>query len=185
MDLAQNLKDAEKQYEIGGGDYFKFEKGENKIRIMTIWEPLATHFIETNGKTEGHVCFGKEDGCPYHDDKAPRDEKDQPKKPSVKFVTYICDRKDNDLIKLADLPYTVIKAVVALQKDEEYVFNEFPMPYDLKITYDPSQSGSAMYSMLPSAKRDSLPDFVIDGMINKKPIQHIVDEKKSKEAFGK
>jgi hypothetical protein len=185
MDLAQSLKDAEKQYEIGGGDYFKFEKGENKIRVLTTWDPLATHFVKIGGKDIAHVCFGKEEGCPYHGEGAPLDEKGNPKKPSVKFVTYICDRKDGDQIKLADLPYTVVKAIVALQKDEEYNFDDLPMPYDLKITYDPDQSGSAMYNVLPSSKRDPLPDFVIDGMINKKHVTKIVDEKKAKEAFGK
>ena len=102
---AESLKEAEKEFELGGS-YFKFEEGDNKIRILTMWEPLATHFVDAGRKTIAHVCFGKDKGCPYHDEGAPLDEKGNPKSPSVKFVTYICDRKDGDKIKVADLPYT-------------------------------------------------------------------------------
>jgi hypothetical protein len=184
MNLAQSLKDAEKEYEIGGGDYFKFEDGDNKIRILTMWEPLATHFIKIGTKINAHVCYGKDKGCPYHDEGAPLDEKGNPRTPSVKFVTYICDRKDGDKIKVADLPYTIIKKVAGLQQDEDWQFDSFPMPYDLKITYDSAESGSAMYSVTPSPNKNPLPDFVTDGMINKKEPIRIVDERKAKEALG-
>jgi hypothetical protein len=185
MNLADSLKQTEKEYEIGGGDYFKFEEGDNKIRVLTMWEPLATHFVGSGRKKEPHVCYGKDKGCPYHDEGAPLDdESGLPKNPTVRFVTYICDRKDSDRVKIAALPYTVVKAITALQGDEDYMFDNFPMPYDVKITYDRNASGSAMYNVVPSPNREPLPDFVMNGMITKKDIIRIVDEKKSKEAFG-
>jgi hypothetical protein len=184
MDLAQSLQDTEKEFSIGGSAFFKFEEGENKIRILTMWEPLATHFVQEGRKTVAHVCYGKDKGCSYHDEGAPLDDNGSPRAPSVKFVTYICDRRDGDKIKVADLPYTVVKKITALQTDEDYAFDNFPMPYDLKVKYDSKEAGAAMYSVTPSPTREDLPDFVIDGMINKKEVSRIVDEKKSKEALG-
>jgi hypothetical protein len=83
-----------------------------------------------------------------------------------------------------DVSYTVIKKVVGLQQDEDWTFDKFPMPYDLKVTYDSAEAGSAMYSVTPSPNKEPVPDFVIDGMINKKEVMRIVDERKSKEALG-
>jgi hypothetical protein len=183
MNLSDSLKQAEKEYELGG-DYFKFEEGDNKIRVLTMWEPLATHFVKAGSKTTPHTCYGKDKGCPLHDEGAPLDDNGNPKAPSVRFVTYVCDRKDSDKLKVADLPYTVVKAITALQTDEDYAFDNFPMPFDVKVKYDKNEAGAAMYSVTPSPNRESLPDFVMDGMVNKKDVQRIVDEKKSKEAFG-
>jgi len=184
MNLSESLKQAEKEYEIGGGDYFKFEEGENKIRILTMWEPLATHFVKVGSKTNPHVCYGKDKGCPLHDENAPLNDKGEPASPTVRFVTYICDRKDDDKIKVADLPYTVVKAITSLQGDEDYAFDDFPMPFDVKVKYDKKEAGAAMYSVTPSPNREPVPDVVIDGMINKKEVSRIVDEKKAKEALG-
>lgn len=184
MNLADSLKQTEKEYEIGGGDFFKFEEGDNKIRILTMWEAIATHFIKTGNKSNPHVCYGKDKGCPYHDEGAPLNDKGEPANPTVRFITYVCDRKDSDRIKVAELPYTVIKAIVGLQGDEDYTFDNFPMPYDVKIKYDPKESGSAIYNITPAPTRDPLPDFVMDGMINKKEPIRIVDERKAKEALG-
>src|SRR5437867_4310810 len=161
MNLADSLRQAEKEYEIGGSDYFKFEDGDNKIRILTMWEPIATHFVQDGRKTVPHVCYGKDKGCPYHDEGAPLDENGNPKNASVKFVTYILDRRDHK-IKVADLVYTIVKKVVALQGDDDWQFDTFPMPYDPKINFDSNAAGSAMYSVTPSPNKEPVPDDIID-----------------------
>lgn len=150
------LNQAKDDYGVGGGsdDFFQFDKtGEYRIRQLTAGFPLATHFFGKGIKAK--VCYGVEKGCPFHGKGAPRDDKDGEKKPSVKFVCYVLDRRDGK-IKLAELPYSVIKVVTDLQEDSDYSFEDFPAPYDLKVTFDKEASPADMYKTLPSPKIEPL-----------------------------
>lgn len=149
------LNQAKEEHGVGGGgDFFQFDKtGEYRIRQLTAGFPLATHFFGKGQKSK--VCYGAERGCPFHGEKAPKDDKGNEKKPSVKFVAYVLDRRDGK-IKLGELPYSVIKVVTDLQEDSDYAFEDFPAPYDLKITYDSSASPADMYKTLPSPKIEPL-----------------------------
>lgn len=149
------LNQAKEEHGVGGGgDFFQFDKsGEYRIRQLTAGFPLATHFFGKGQKSK--VCYGAERGCPYHGEGAPRDDKNNEKKPSVKFVAYVLDRRD-DTIKLGELPYSVIKVVTDLQEDSDYAFEDFPAPYDLKINYDKDASPADMYKTLPAPKIEPL-----------------------------
>lgn len=119
------LKGAAQEHGKGGGDFFKFEKsGDYRLRLLSLPAAMATHFF---GKGQpSSVCYGIGKGCPFHEDH---------EDPAVKFIAYVLDRSDNK-IKLGEFPWSVVSALSAYQKDEEYAFASYPMPYDVKVTVD-------------------------------------------------
>ncbi len=104
---------------------------------------LATHFFGKGNPSA--ICVGIDEGCPYH--------KEEEKRPSIKLVTYIIDRSDENKVKLAELPLSISYAVNDLQDDVDFQFDEFPMPYDVKITHDPNNDDpKAKYRLVASPK---------------------------------
>ena len=157
MNINEQLANSSKEYGVGSNrTFFKFEKGDNRIRILTSGEVIATHFFGKGVKA--HTCYGIENGCPFHGDKAPRDTKGQEKKPSIKYTCYV---KSGDSVMLADLPYSVIKQVGEYQTNQDYSFDSFPMPYDITVKYNPdSPTPNDMYKVFPSPKREPItPDI--------------------------
>jgi hypothetical protein len=63
--------------------------------------------------------------------------------------------------------------VGTFQKDEDYAFTSFPMPYDIKITYKKDAAPVDMYKVVPSPGREALSDNVLnkigDLMLNANP----------------
>lgn len=141
MSLLDDINNESKNY--GGGarsDFFQFEKGLNRIRIMAKPKVIAFHFFGKGQKPD--VCVGIEEGCPHHGG-----DKD---KATIKLATYVIDRKDGR-IKLAELPLSISYALNDLQQDPDYAFSEFPMPYDVKITHDPdNKDPKAKYRLVNS-----------------------------------
>lgn len=175
----KQTSEAQERYGAGaGGDsYFKFKKGENRIRILEEGEMLATHFV--GGK--GYTCFGVKEGCPHHGEGAPRNEDGSPKKPSVKLITYVLDRGEKDQKpKQAEIPYSVIKQINTFATKKDYAFTSFPMPYDMMVDYDPKAGPGDMYKAIPSATRDEIPGEVIEEMSKVQRISQIVVKKKAR-----
>jgi len=137
--MQKNLQDLDAEIKKYGGDkksdHFKFEKGVNKIRILTFPTIIATHFF--GKKVPAVVCVGIDNGCKFHGETAPKDEKTgDPKAPTLKLVSYIIDRKDGK-VKLAEMPISIRYGLQNLQNTEGFEFADFPMNYDLQIISDP------------------------------------------------
>lgn len=131
-----------------GSNMFQFKKsGKYAIRLLTKPLALATHFFG-QGQSSA-VCFGIEKGCPFHTAEAG----EKPKAPSVKFITYVVDREDGK-VKLAELPWSVISAVADFEEDEDYKFENYPMPFDIKVTFDKENDTPAkMYKTMAVPKQ--------------------------------
>lgn len=164
-----------KQYGAGGqSDKYEFVRGANRLRILNFPAILATHFIGGKGGT-AVICVGIEEGCQHH--------KDDDKNPSLKLVTYVIDRKDGK-IKLAELPLSVRYALKDLQDDEDYSFDDFPMPYDVKITSDPDNTDpKAKYRLVGSPNRvpltaDEQKEF--EELMSKMTPEKYVEKRKAK-----
>lgn len=180
------MNQANEQYGTGGsGGFFTFEKnGTYRLRVLTLCYPLATHFLGKGVKPA--VCYGIDKGCPYHGESAPKDDKGEEKKPSVKFVGYVIDRRDGK-VKLGELPYSVINAINDLQEDEEYAFDDFPMPYDIKVTVDKDASPANMYKTLGSPNRSELTEEEEQGLtdaMKKRTPEVYVEQRKEKARDG-
>lgn len=179
LDIEAQLNEETKD-SVRKSNFYKLQEGDNKLRILSEGAVISKHFF---GKGVPSVCYGISKGCPFHGDKAPKDEKGNEKQPSIKYTCYILDRIDN-AVKLADLPYSVIKKVGEMQKDEDYAFDSFPMPYDIKITYKKDEAPNKMYTVLPSPKREELSDDILakvaDLMVNSNP-KDLVQKQKERQ----
>ncbi len=148
------------------GSFFKAVEGENKIRILSEGSIIATHWVNDRP----FPCYGETKGCPRHGFGAPKDKDGKPQMPQVKYTCYVLDRTDNK-VKLADLPYSVIKSVGDLQNDADWAFSEFPMPYDIKIIYykkDPAtgkpMAPANMYKLIASPNRALIEQEHVDSL---------------------
>jgi hypothetical protein len=149
MSIKDEIQKNTEQYGVTGGqnsDYFNFEPGENKIRVLTNpgQATLALHFFGKGQKAI--VCIGKEEGCSHH--------KDDDNRPSIKLVAYIIDRKDGK-IKLAELPLSIGYALNDLQENSEYTFADCPMPYDVTVTHDPDNTDPKSKYRLTTARQNT------------------------------
>jgi hypothetical protein len=169
--FGDEMRDAEKTYNLGKGDTFKFQEGDNRIRVLSPGKPIATHRIS---QKEYHTCYGAENGCPYHTDGVPD--------PNVKFVMWVIDRKDKK-IKLAFMPYTIIKNLTMLQNDPDYQFNGLPMPYDINVNANKAGTKEVTYTVLPK-KEEALTSDELAEFEKQKPIDDVIERLKSKESKG-
>lgn len=186
-----DLNSVASEYKIGGGssEWLTLETGDNKIRIVSEYEPLAKHF---SGKGQKPVtCIGEKNGCLRCQDMKEweeahkNDEKKQPNphKPTVKFLFWVIDRRDGKF-KIAELGWSVIKAIGDLESNTEYAFNkETCLPdYDLtikKTVKDASPSGTE-YSVIPARSNTPLTPEEVAALAELTPIKKIVDGIKSK-----
>lgn len=171
----EQLKDAEKEYSLGG-DRFKLDEGNNKIRILSGAWPLASHF--RGKKVKSATCYGEKKGCPFHGNNPKTEEPYS--KPNFKWVLWIIDRFSGQ-VKLAFLPHTIMKVVGALQVSEEYSFNDLPMPYDITIVAKGAGTKEVEYSVLPSPKHIELTQSEKEDFESKKEVSEIVEKMKYKQ----
>jgi len=117
--FADELRFAEKEYQIGGGDTFKFVDWDNKIRVLSPgkrWRP--PHLPE-----EYHTLF-------WHG-RAAVTTRRQARSQVVKFVMWLLDRKDGGKVKLGVMPLHHHESLAGLQNNPDY---EFDGPSDCRTT---------------------------------------------------
>lgn len=143
MNINEKLNQDAEKYNLGkggGSDYFNIEEGnDNVARILTEGEVYATHYLGKGVKSP--ICYGVEKGCPIRDEDGYH-----PNPSSVRYATYVIDRKDGQ-IKLATLPFSVMKGVGNLQENPDFAFDDFPMPYDIRITFKKEESPANKYKV--------------------------------------
>ena len=163
----QNLNDtidqANKDY--GGSDFFKFEEGNNEMRILTPFHVYAEHYSPSGYKG---VCLGKEEGCGGCKEGT---------KPTAKWLAWGANKEG---LKLFKFGHKIIKQISALQNDTEYSFEEFPMPYPINIKADGAGETTVVYTVMPrkeskvnadlikSLEDKLMPNQIVDGMKDKK-----------------
>lgn len=143
MNINKQLEQDSEKYGVRkeNSDYFNIEEGnQNVIRILTEGVVYANHYLGKGVKSP--ICYGGEKGCPIMDEEG----KFHSIKLSVKYAIYILDRNDGK-VKLATLPYSVMKGIGSLQENPDYSFEMFPMPYDIRITYKKDEAPATMYKV--------------------------------------
>lgn len=174
--FGDEMRSAEKTYEMGRDDRFKFEEGDNRVRILSPGKALATHRL---GGSKFITCYGKDEGCPYHGAGAPVDKEGNEQKPSVKFLMWVIDRKDGK-VKLAFMPYTIVKLLAALQGNPDYSFDELPMPYDVTVNAQKAGTKEVTYAVLPSPKPVALTPQEDEEFAKKRPIEDVIERMQNK-----
>jgi len=140
-------------------EYFNFKEGETKLRVLT--RPVAVKQYFRDGQ---YVLV---------------DEKYQgPEKASTKGWAWCAVRPNNE-IKIVKFPFSVIKQIQAFMVDDEYAFEGFPMPYDLKVTVT-GEGMERRYSVIASPKVTPVTDEEKAELEKKTPIAQIINKMKEK-----
>lgn len=163
----QNLKETEEKYNIGKDEWYKLQEGENRIRVLSPGKVLAEHF-------KLGVCYGIEKGCPFHTEEY----KLSPAR--IKFLMYVVDRKDGE-IKIAKMPYGIIKSIGALQENQDYAFDGIPMPYDITINAKGAGTKEVEYTVIPSPKLVPLSVEEQENLSKLKSVEEIIERMKEKQ----
>lgn len=161
MSYADRIKEQEEQArkegiaQQGGGDWYKFVEGDNIFKVLA--EPMMIF-----EKFKVGICYTD---CGYEG--------------NAKFLTFVLDRKDNK-IKLAKLPYGIGTMIAEYEKDEDYSFEGFPMPYNIKVKAVGAGTKEVKYTVTPSPRREELSADVAEQMRKKASIADIVAKMKEK-----
>lgn len=118
VDFNAALQQAEKQYNLGKGEYFKVKEGTNKIRLVS--ECLPHESVYKGTKT-------------------------------FKWLCQVIDLSDGK-VKPYFMPHSVYKQIRDLQMDDDYKFDEVPMPYSVNIQTTNAGQKEVVYSVIPSPK---------------------------------
>jgi hypothetical protein len=179
-----DLDDVAKEHNIGGkgGGFYTVEEGDNRIRLISGYEVTAKHWA--NKKMLG-LCIGKDKGCTIcnlPEEIDPETQKPKSRKPDVKFLMYVIDRKDGK-IKVAEFGWSIVNAMKTLSLNEEYGFTGLP-PYDMVITKTVKNGGKNIsdtsYQVLPARANTELTEDEKGEIAGLTPIEEVARRIKAK-----
>lgn len=184
--------------EFGGGSgssstFYKVQEGNNNVvRVLTEGK---TYAVVRMGIGEYRTLYGREKGDPLRSrddwdyEKSGRlpypvsgeDEKET--RASIRSIYYVIDRNDGK-IKQAEFSYSVAKALGELQTNPDYKFDDMPMPYDVRITYNKKNPPASMYQVAvrpggPAPTKEQLEDLAKKQ--EKYSPEQVVEHKKRKQ----
>ena len=147
------VNSAEKQ----SGEYFNVSEGENRIQLLSHCAPYILKW--TGSKYE------------------PAEEGDT--NTSVKGVCWVLH---DGVIKLATLPYTVVKAIKGFMEDTDYSFEEFPMPRLINIKAKGAGTKEVEYVVIPSPNLAEVSQETLEELKSKPSPEEMVEKMKSKKS---
>lgn len=173
----------------GGGDWYKFKEGDNKMRILT--EPT----IKVSRFGYG-ICY---EGAPYCQkatlDKDLEEAKQKAKAtgnkdwakatikmPGKKWCAWAIIRgKEGDEFAIIELPYGVSKSLLELMKSDEAGFKGWPMPYDINIKAKGAGKLTVEYTLIPDRKNSEVTVAELEELAKCTPVTQILDRMKDKQ----
>ena len=167
MNFAEKIQAEEERaksegyYTPSSSDYFNLEEGDNTFRILAMPEQVFERYLPSAKKYE--ICYTD---CGYQG--------------TPKFRVWVLDRKDN-LIKIAKLPYTIGTLIAKYQTDEDYAFEDFPMPYDIKVNAKNAGTKEVEYTVTPRPQRTDVEASIMEEFAEKTPMAEIVAKMKDKQ----
>lgn len=173
----------------GGGDWYKFKEGDNRMRILS--EPI----IKVSRFGFG-ICY---EGAPYCQKatldreleeakaKAKAEGKDASKAtiklPGKKWCAWAVLRgKDSeDYFGIVELPYGVSKSLRELMDSDEAGFKGWPMPYDINIKAKGAGTLSVEYQLIPKRENTDVTEAELEELAKCTPVSQILDRMKDKQ----
>lgn len=146
----------------GSSDWFKFQEGVNNIRVLVEPEFLAELF-------KVGICYT---GCGY--------------KGTPKYLTWVLDKADGK-VKLFKMPMTIFDQLADLQLSARFMFDRFPMPYDLEVKVKNAGTKEVTYTIIPGAEYPVTTDVLTTLAEQNSPaeiIQSMKDKQKEKVEKG-
>lgn len=167
-------KDAEEHGMGDSGIFYRVENGnKNVCRVLTPFVAYASYFLGKGSRPA--IAYGFDKGDPRS--------RDPEMKKSIRYVGYVLDQNDNK-VKQAEFPYSVHKAIGALQENPDYAFDDIPMPYDIRITYNKEESPANMYNVQATPNRDEISPEILEDLekkIAEYPPEKVVEKKKEQQ----
>lgn len=149
------VKDMEKkQEEDRSKDYFNIQEGTNKFFLLSHCAPLAQVY-------EGGKYRIAEEGDTNV---------------SVKGLCWVLQ---DDVIKSAKLPYTIVKQIRALTEDPEWDF-ELPFEHQLTLTAKNAGTKEVEYSLVASPKKTPIPENILEELKKKPTPEELIEKIKAK-----
>lgn len=128
-------------------NFYKIEEGNNNVlRILT--EPLVFAQYNYGMGVKPVIAYGYDEGDPRG---RGFDEKETK---SIRYSCYVLDRNTGNIL-MATLPYSIMLGVAQLQSGD-YKFEKFPMPFDLRISYDSKAAPAQKYNVQPTRNESPL-----------------------------
>lgn len=159
--------DAEEHGMQQGNDFFKMERdGDYKVRVMVMPKIIVSRF----GKGK---CYS---GAPYCQAEALAKDNAQL---TYRYMVWIIDRSTGKFA-LYEMPLTIYKAIAKLQKNEEYAFDEFPMPYDITINAEKAGTKEVRYQVAAARKNTEVTPEEMAILSKQKSVEDIVERMKVK-----
>lgn len=169
------LNQVAEMYGISGGGndegWLSLKEGDNRVRIVSEYEPLAKHW----SAKKGTICIGKDKGCVFCSS-------EDSEKPSVKFLMWVIDRTDGKL-RIGEFGWSIVNTLREFQEDPEYHFENLP-PFDVNIRKTVKNGGKqpsdTEYSVIASRTNTELSPEEIEAVGKLNTIKSIVDTMKAK-----
>lgn len=139
------------------GDFYKFQEGANKLRILTDFFGVNT--IRRGNEFAGQVTA-----------KNQAIEGDQV---TFKGWAWAIIRETGEL-KIVQLSKTLLLAVYSLKKDSDYQFDGYPMPYDITINATGAGTKEVKYSVTPARQNSEVTEEEMAQLVKKKSIPDII-----------
>jgi len=150
-------KEEAKKKEERSKEYFNIEEGANKFVLLSHCAPMVQVFDPATKKYR----FAQEGD----------------KNTSVKGICWVLQ---DDMVKMARLPYSIVKAIKALQNDEEWDFTEFPFPHVLTLSAKGAGTKEVEYTFQPSPKKVEISKAIMDELAKKPSPEEMIEKMKEK-----
>jgi hypothetical protein len=105
-------------------------------------------------------------------------------KRNFKWLCYVLDRQDGK-VKPFFMPHTIYKQIEALQVNEDYAFEDVPMPYDLTVHAAGAGTKEVKYTLMPARKNTPVTAIEHQELAAAKPLADLkkaLDEKNATRA---
>lgn len=149
-----------KQKEERSKEYFNIEEGPNRFVLLSHCAPMAQRWTGTKYE------FAEEGD----------------KNISIKGVCWVLQ---DDMIKMARLPYTVVKSIRALQNDPEWDFSEFPFNHVITVNAKGAGTKEVEYTTNASPKEITIPAKVLEELKKKPSPEEMIEKLKEKAGVEK
>lgn len=139
-------------------DYFNIAEGANRFVLLSHCAPLAQVWT----------------GSKY------RVAEEGDKNVGIKGVCWVLQ---DDTIKSAKLPYTIVKQIRALQQDPEWDF-QLPFPHVLTLNAKGAGTKEVEYTLNPSPKKYEIPTTILEELAKKPTPDELVEKIKGNVSQG-
>lgn len=148
-------------------DFYKMKVGDNKVRVLS-------EFVRVDKLYKGEYPNNEYVGIIEENEKVPAGH-------TVKTEgwAWAIDRESGSL-KILTVGRGILKLLAQFRSNEEYAFDDFPMPYD--VTIHNTGEGPNRYSITPARKNTPVTDEELADLETKTPVAEIISKMKDKKS---